>query len=120
MPEDRRADDERAKRGPARRREQAPATVPTAMTDVKHPVPAASAWNTPTAMVEMKIGKFMPNVPIRNSMSEDRHEVRAATRRSAAPRRSFPGAGPACAMRVEFPRRSRQSEASTAQERGRR
>jgi hypothetical protein len=36
--------------------------------DDSSPKPRASVWKTPTAMVEMKIGKFSPKVPIRNSM----------------------------------------------------
>ena len=47
----------------------APATDPIAIIDVSNPNSLAPAWNTPTAMVEMKIGKLMPNVPIKNSIT---------------------------------------------------
>lgn len=46
----------------------APEIVPTAIVEDKRPKPRASVWKTLTAMVEMKIGKFNPNVPIRNSI----------------------------------------------------
>ena len=39
------------------------------MIDVSRPNSLAPAWKTLTAMVEMKIGKLRPNVPIRNSMN---------------------------------------------------
>ncbi len=48
---------------------KAPAMVPIAMMDDNRPKPLAPAWNTSTAMVEMKIWKFRPKVPIRNSMA---------------------------------------------------
>jgi hypothetical protein len=41
--------------------------VPIAMIDDSKPNPRASAWKTFTAMVEMKIGKLKPNVPIRRA-----------------------------------------------------
>ena len=47
----------------------APVTVPTAIIEASNPYPPASAWKTVTAMVEMKIGKLSPNVPIRKSIS---------------------------------------------------
>jgi len=47
----------------------APVMVPIAIIDDRSPYCPAPAWNSVTAMVEMKIGKFMPNVLIRNSMS---------------------------------------------------
>jgi hypothetical protein len=47
----------------------APLIVPIAMIDDSKPNPRASAWKTFTAMVEMKIGKLKPNVPIRKSMT---------------------------------------------------
>ena len=43
--------------------------MPIAIIEDSSPYPRASAWKTPTAMVEMKIGKFRPNFPIRNSMT---------------------------------------------------
>src|SRR5215470_6348141 len=43
----------------------APVTVPTAIIDDSIPYLSAPRWKTLTAMVEMKIEKFMPNVPIR-------------------------------------------------------
>ena len=39
------------------------------MIDVSSPYWPAPAWKTLTDMVEMKIGKLSPKVPIRNSMS---------------------------------------------------
>jgi hypothetical protein len=47
---------------------KAPERVPTAMMEESRPKPRASEWKTFTAMVEMKIGKFRPKVPIRNNM----------------------------------------------------
>jgi hypothetical protein len=47
---------------------KAPETVPTAMMEESRPKARASEWKTFTAIVAMKIGKFRPKVPIRNSM----------------------------------------------------
>ncbi len=38
------------------------------MMEESRPKPRASEWKTFTAMAEMKMGKFKPNVPIRNNM----------------------------------------------------
>ncbi len=38
------------------------------MMEESSPNPRASVWKTSTAMVEMKMGKFKPKVPIRNIM----------------------------------------------------
>ncbi len=48
---------------------KAPATVPTAMIDESNPYWPAPVWKTVTDIVEMKIGKFSPNVPYKNNMS---------------------------------------------------
>jgi hypothetical protein len=47
----------------------APDIVPIAIIEDSRPKPRASVWKTPTAMVEVKIGKFKPKVPIRNSIT---------------------------------------------------
>ena len=47
----------------------APVTEPIAMIDVRSPYWPAPAWKTLTDIVEMKIGKLSPNVPIRKNMS---------------------------------------------------
>lgn len=47
----------------------APAAAPIAMIDKSRPYPRASEWKTSIAIVEMKIRKFRPKVPIRNSMT---------------------------------------------------
>jgi len=61
----------------------APLIVPIAMIDDSKPNPRASVWKTLTAMVEMKIGKFRPNVPIRKSITRiDRRSGLAHTKRS--------------------------------------
>ena len=39
------------------------------MVEVSKPYWLAPTWNTLTDIVEMKIGKFRPKVPIRNSIS---------------------------------------------------
>ena len=46
----------------------APATDPTAMTEVRNPYWLAPPWKTETDIVEMKIGKLSPNVPTRKSI----------------------------------------------------
>ena len=46
-----------------------PAIVPTAMAENSSPYCPAPAPNTLTAMVEMKIVKFSPNVPTRPSIA---------------------------------------------------
>ena len=47
----------------------APESEPTAMMEESRPKARASQWKTFTAIVEMKIGKFSPKVPIRNNMT---------------------------------------------------
>ena len=42
---------------------------PAAMMEESRPKARASEWKTFTAIVEMKIGKFSPKVPIRNNMT---------------------------------------------------
>ena len=48
---------------------RAPITDPTAMIEVNRPYWPEPPWNAVTDMVEMKIAKLSPNVPIRNSMN---------------------------------------------------
>jgi hypothetical protein len=70
--EQRRTDEQHV---PSRRAERsAPATEPTAIIDVKKPNLPAPAWNALTAIVEMKIGKLMPNVPIKKKITSS-HEM---------------------------------------------
>ena len=47
----------------------APITVPIAMIDISRPYWLASPWNTLTDMVEMKMAKLKPKVPMRNSIT---------------------------------------------------
>ena len=58
----------------------APPIVPTAIIDDSKPNPRASEWKTVTAIVEVKMGKFMPNTSTRTSlMRMDRRSVLAHT-----------------------------------------
>src|SRR5690606_12647189 len=47
---------------------RAPVTDPIAITEVSSPNSPAPLWNSTVAMVEMKIEKLKPNVPIRLTM----------------------------------------------------
>ena len=59
----------KVKRGFARlAARRAPATEPIAIVDERSPYLPAPSWKTLTVIVEMKIGKFRPNVPIKNVM----------------------------------------------------
>ena len=63
-------------RGRSRRAaSSAPATEPIAMTEESRPNSPAPCWNWMRAIVEMKIGKFKPIVPIRKIITKHQHEI---------------------------------------------
>ena len=52
----------------------APVSDPIARIELSRPYPSAPRPNS-TAIVEAKIGKFMPNAPTRKTIDEHDHEV---------------------------------------------